>query len=351
MIKNNPYQYVYFNELVGGIDGAYGKYETDYYGLSMREGIEWLVKNRGLDDGRKVRIGVNCEVETANYWAKKYSGSITIVWNRHYEKHKNQWDYALFASRTMSQAELINGSYPPEGTVHTIKVDNTPILAIIEYDQNYLHKGYNAFFDGNIDEAIQMFSAAASFDPRNEEAIRMLGNAYYSAGNYDQALAAFDEAIEIWPESYLSHYYKSLIHLNQADYQDAYSHATLAIKHKINLQGSHMNAAQASMQMERFSQSRGHLQDAYMYSGGNRNSQSDIHRLMGQSYLMENQSTGVNLSEGQRLSNLQNAANQLAQAINLNPANRTAIQFIIPAFEQLGDQDNANKYRQMLGSS
>ncbi|MEM9461532.1 MAG: glycosyltransferase family 39 protein [Myxococcota bacterium] len=42
MIRLHPYQYVYFNELVGGLPGADGNYDTDYYGTSYQEGFDAL---------------------------------------------------------------------------------------------------------------------------------------------------------------------------------------------------------------------------------------------------------------------------------------------------------------------
>lgn len=38
----HPYQYVYFNRLAGGLAHAPGRYETDYWGLSLREATEWV---------------------------------------------------------------------------------------------------------------------------------------------------------------------------------------------------------------------------------------------------------------------------------------------------------------------
>lgn len=40
-----PYHYIYFNELVGYINRAYGRYENDYWGASYKEAIEWLKSN------------------------------------------------------------------------------------------------------------------------------------------------------------------------------------------------------------------------------------------------------------------------------------------------------------------
>jgi hypothetical protein len=37
MVRLHPYQTVYFNRSVGGLAGAYGRYETDYWGNSYRE--------------------------------------------------------------------------------------------------------------------------------------------------------------------------------------------------------------------------------------------------------------------------------------------------------------------------
>lgn len=42
MITLHPYEYIYFNRLYGGVEKAGGRFDTDYYGLSMREGMEWV---------------------------------------------------------------------------------------------------------------------------------------------------------------------------------------------------------------------------------------------------------------------------------------------------------------------
>ncbi len=42
MAHLHPHQYVYYNSLIGGLPGAYGKYETDYWGNSYKEAVNWL---------------------------------------------------------------------------------------------------------------------------------------------------------------------------------------------------------------------------------------------------------------------------------------------------------------------
>ncbi len=45
MIAFHPYEYIYFNRLSGGLIAAENQYETDYWGLSVREAMEWLNHN------------------------------------------------------------------------------------------------------------------------------------------------------------------------------------------------------------------------------------------------------------------------------------------------------------------
>lgn len=42
MIALHPYEYVYFNRFAGGLAQAHKQYDTDYWGLSMREAVEWI---------------------------------------------------------------------------------------------------------------------------------------------------------------------------------------------------------------------------------------------------------------------------------------------------------------------
>jgi hypothetical protein len=42
MVALHPYQYLYFNRAFGGLAHAQGRFETDYWALSMREGIDWI---------------------------------------------------------------------------------------------------------------------------------------------------------------------------------------------------------------------------------------------------------------------------------------------------------------------
>ncbi len=42
IVRYHPFQISYFNELVGGAKGAFGKYDLDYWGSSQKKAVEWL---------------------------------------------------------------------------------------------------------------------------------------------------------------------------------------------------------------------------------------------------------------------------------------------------------------------
>jgi len=54
IIEYHPFQITYFNELVGGIRGAYGKYDLDYWGSSQKYAILWV--NANIPKGAVVNI-------------------------------------------------------------------------------------------------------------------------------------------------------------------------------------------------------------------------------------------------------------------------------------------------------
>ena len=68
LVRLHPYQYAYFNRLVGGLRGAAPRFETDYWGLALREAAEWVSQNQRLLKSRgvlKVFVPHNCAEPTS----------------------------------------------------------------------------------------------------------------------------------------------------------------------------------------------------------------------------------------------------------------------------------------------
>jgi 4-amino-4-deoxy-L-arabinose transferase-like glycosyltransferase len=72
MVRLHPYQYVYFNRLVtGGVDAGARRFETDYWGLSYREGIEWLIENYRPRSPGRVRVANCSRAYLTDYYLQK----------------------------------------------------------------------------------------------------------------------------------------------------------------------------------------------------------------------------------------------------------------------------------------
>lgn len=72
IVTLHPYEYVYFNHSVGGLRGAVGRFETDYWGASYREGFAWVVKH--VRQMRQLRIAA-CDESAASrmhYYAESW---------------------------------------------------------------------------------------------------------------------------------------------------------------------------------------------------------------------------------------------------------------------------------------
>ena len=44
IVRLHPYEYIYYNSFIGGMDGAQGRFELDYWGTSYREAAEYVNK-------------------------------------------------------------------------------------------------------------------------------------------------------------------------------------------------------------------------------------------------------------------------------------------------------------------
>jgi len=195
MIKNHPYHYIYYNQIVGGLRGAYGNYETDYYYISQTEASEWLIeylKEKGIDSA----------VVKATYpvrWSFRNQPGIRTSYFRHEERSQYDWDYAIIANRYIHPFQLKNKIWPPENAIHTIYADGVPIGIVTERKTKADFYGYRALEEGNSGEAIKHFEEALKYNDRDELIFYNFARALYNEGRYGEADSALKKGLEINP--------------------------------------------------------------------------------------------------------------------------------------------------------
>lgn len=315
-IANHPNQYVYFNELVGGLKGAFGTYETDYYSNSCREAAEWIAKKHPNDS---LVVGINNEVTTAAYWAHQVNPKLNFVWTRETEEQKQAWDYLIMTSRTFSQNELLNGAFPPKGTVYVVEAEGVPLAAVVKRENMDMPLGYKATERNDFDSAIVYFSRAITYQPKDEEAWRMLGWSYLNKGNFDTAEIYLNKAIEIYPENFTALSNLGLVYFNRKEFQRAIDIFAKSTSYKENVTESWYYAGMCYMNLGNYAAAVTQLEMAAKHGGGI----PEIYYYLAKAYEMSGSlqkaadayqmALGINQNMVQAWKDLANVFNQLNQ--------------------------------------
>ncbi len=118
MVSLHPYEYVYFNEFIGDLKGATGQFETDYWGASMKEAVEWLGRNEIKDPSKTYKIAGNC-----NSYQLLFYASPNMVWT----EDRKDADYYLATTRD-DRYQTVN----PFRAVHVVAREGVPLSYVFK---------------------------------------------------------------------------------------------------------------------------------------------------------------------------------------------------------------------------
>lgn len=214
IIRNHPYEYVYFNKLAGGMDNAYGNYEMDYYYHSMREASEWVIENAeksGLEKKDKIRVA-SWHLAQINNFFRKDTGRFETTFCRWYERGNSDWDYGIFVITGMMPEQIKSAHFPPRNTVHTITVDKKPVCLVLKRDSKADLTGYRFKAKNQLDSALYFLKEALDRDPYNETALMNIMELYLQRGMADSVKPYLDRAVDYLPHwetsnFFMAHYY------------------------------------------------------------------------------------------------------------------------------------------------
>lgn len=222
--RNLSYPYVYFNPIGGGLHGAYGHYETDYWGVSAKQAINWM-KQEGIirpNMTDTLTIGTSLYFNVSRQLGSEYKGKVRVKYVRFNNRYSETWDYGIFPSRYIRGPHLLAGTWPNDKTVHTIKANGVPLLAIEKEDAaHYAYKGDQAVKQRAWDVAITEYQQEVAKYPKNELAWLGLANSYVNSGKNEEALKAADQALKVAPDNENGLYYRGLILMQQGNTTEA----------------------------------------------------------------------------------------------------------------------------------
>ncbi len=203
-IVNHPYEYVYYNEIEGGIKKAEGNFETDYYQHSMQEAAQWLAayieKNDKPKKGEKRLVCHYTKAEFMNYYFQKDTANVTFVYSRYYERSIKDWDYCISFSGYIGSSELTGKTWPSKDALYVVEVDGVPLCAVEKRGSKEDYLGYKALQKNSFIEARDLLASFISKYPSRAEALYFYGISLFNTGEQQKGIAQVYKSLEVYDQ-------------------------------------------------------------------------------------------------------------------------------------------------------
>ncbi len=249
MILNTPYSYIYYNQLVGGLKGAYGNYETDYYYVSQTEASEWLINYlKDKSSGQELKVKATFSVK----WLFRDHPEIETSYFRFVDRSQYDWDYAIAVNRYIHPYQLKNNIWPPDNAIHLVYADGIPVCAVLERRSKDDYYGFLSLKNYKNEEAIAYFQDVLRINYTDELIFYNFAAALFNNGQYEKADSVLRKGLEINPDCepiimYLGNiardrgnteeatgYYRKLILINRKNFEAYVELAKLISSHDVN---------------------------------------------------------------------------------------------------------------------
>jgi tetratricopeptide (TPR) repeat protein len=222
IVANHPFEYIYFNEIMGNVKKAFGRFENDYYLNSLRQGSEWLIDNilPDVPADKKIRVANNASV---NYYFRHHTDKVSTHYTRYYDRGAYDWDYAVYFCNYIDPYQLKNNIWPPYKTIHTIDVDKVPICAIVKRESKKDFEGLKLLDQNNFNAAIPILEEVIRTDPNNEIVMLRLAETYINLSQFNDAQRIINKCLAIYPDYDKALNLKGIAYMQQEKYNDAIS--------------------------------------------------------------------------------------------------------------------------------
>jgi tetratricopeptide (TPR) repeat protein len=225
IVAHRSIPYIFYNNSVGGVQKAFGNYETDYWGISVREGAEYLEKQGVFNQntGKPVLVATNMYYAATTYLNKKFGDKVKVIYVRYPGRYDQKWDYGLFTSIFVGGDQLRAGQWPMKsGTEYTVKVGDTPLLAVMKQDtMQRVWKAQQAMKQNNLPLATELLQQEAIEHPDNEAAWDNLASCQLTVNDFAAAQKSMESCLKISPENPTFLNMAGYISLNAGDVKGA----------------------------------------------------------------------------------------------------------------------------------
>jgi hypothetical protein len=118
----HPFEYIYFNEAIGFLPGAYRNFETDYWGKSYKESADFIKNQQNVLPTTTVALCGNKEAEI--YFKDSSFRTIWVPGCR--DINDLNWDYAIAMGRNNEWLTI------DAETVFAVSRSNVPLSKVFQ---------------------------------------------------------------------------------------------------------------------------------------------------------------------------------------------------------------------------
>lgn len=290
MVRNHPYQSTYFNPISGGIQSAYGQYETDYWMNAMKELSAWFVaNNEEVKSGKEVTIATTTSQPVGHYM-KALAPNVRVIYTRYNDRHKKPADYYFFYTRFVNEGLLKSGAWPPAEVIHEVQAGGVPLASVSKRTTSYDLEGFQLEQSNNLQGALSAYQKEVEAHPKNELAWMGIASTQYRMGNFPASKEAIDQMLGL-SSTHLNHMiWKGLYHKAVGELEEAKAsfERCIELNYKSNIVYYHLAtiyAGEQNMQrvlslLEKFDLHNGNLPQAYDMAMGAANALGDKWKAM-----------------------------------------------------------------------
>lgn len=222
ILRNASVPYTYFSPAAGGISAAFGNYETDYWGVSCRQAMEWMEDEGILSDDMTEQVTIATSfVHPVKTYLAKYGDKVRVIYQRFNQRYERPWDYGIFPSRYIRGPHLRKGTWPNTRSVHEVTASGVPLVSV-EKGGGAMFEGEKLFKERNYELAAAAFEREIADHPTNELAWQKLTMSYVNIGDFAAAKTAATNMLDkVAPDNTSALFYRGLASLNLKDLASA----------------------------------------------------------------------------------------------------------------------------------
>lgn len=235
-MENNPYQYAYYNEIVGGYDKAYGDYDADYWQISVKEAIDWVIENEPVSQAKdSIIIATNAYTFSNSYVKRKYPG-LKLGFEMLGEKSGfgAKGTYTIY-SNIFLEPQYVENCFPNPLTYHTINIGNRVAAYITKDTLKYLFKGYTAFQTSNyaladsfFDKYINQIKVDLNHPMNVPPFFAMIAFAKLAMNKKETSYKIIEQCLKAYPNDYITNLTAGILFFDIKNYKLAKQYLMIA---------------------------------------------------------------------------------------------------------------------------